>query len=447
MNADTNPYDQDAEKSVIAALISDDTAMIQVRPMLHQTDFYFESHGLIYAACLHLQDENIPRDILTVGNELHKRKQLEKVGNRSGLAELAMEYISSAGLVHHAEIVKKYSKQRLLFKESHSLFLRAQEHHDPEALVAEFYSTMLKGLTPDRGQFVGMTQGILKFLDVMDQRKRGEIRNGFPTGLQALDLRISGLKPDNLVIVAGRPSMGKTSLACMFALAGSKAGAQVAFLSLEMSIEEQVQRFISLSHDNLTMKSLSHANLTQLGWQELTVVAEGLEHLPIKICDTASLTIEKIKSMARLLKMKGEIDIFIIDYLQLLSLDERGTNRNEALGKVSRELKLLAMELGICVVALSQLNRQCENREDRRPRLADLRESGSIEQDADLVLMLYRDEFYNPQSAYKGQAEILIRKHRNGPTGEILVDWVGSNSAFKDRAEITSESTFNKNYA
>lgn len=431
-----NLFSEEAERSVMSSVLCHNDALNIVRPILAVPDFYLEKHQVIYGATLRLQDRAIDRDFITVGNELQQAKQLEMIGGRSFLAELAGEYISLSNLSYHGEIIKQFSKRRMVGKAFYEGYLRAQEHHDPEALVAEFYTNMLKGLTPDRGQFLGMAQSIHRFLDTMDKRKCGEIRNGFPTGLQALDLRISGLKPENLVIVAGRPSMGKTSLGCSFALASSKAGAHVAFLSLEMSIEEQIQRFISISHKNLTMRALSHANLTNLGWKELTVVAEDLEHLPIKICDSANLTIEKIKSMARLLNMKGEIDILIIDYLQLLSLDERGTNRNEALGRVSRELKILAKELGICVVALSQLNRKSEDREDKRPRLSDLRDSGSIEQDADLVLMLFRDEFYNPESPYKGKAEILIRKQRNGPTGELIVDWVGSNSAFKDQVGI-----------
>ncbi|MGP0594203.1 replicative DNA helicase [Nitrospira sp. T9] len=436
MSGHVDLYDEAAERSVLSSVVCHNDALSIVRPILTPSDFYLEKHQVIYGTSLRLQDQGIDRDIITVGNALRQAKQLEKIGDSSFLAELAGEYISLSNLVRHSEIIKNFWKRRMVRKAFYAGYLQAQEHPDPEALVAEFYTNMLKGLTPDRGQFVGMTQGIHKFLDLMDRRQRGELRNGYSTGLHALDLRISGLKPENLIILAGRPSMGKTSLACLFALAGSKAGAQVAFLSLEMSVEEQIQRFISLSHDNLTMKVLSHANLTKLGWKELTLVAEGLEHLPIKICDTSSLTIEKIKSMARLLKMKNGVDVLILDYLQLLSLDERGTNRNEALGKVSRELKILAKELGICVVALSQLNRKCEERDDKRPRLSDLRDSGSLEQDADLVLMVYRDEVYNPESAYKGKGEILIRKHRNGPTGELIVEWIGSNSAFKDQIGI-----------
>ncbi|MDR4485519.1 MAG: DnaB-like helicase C-terminal domain-containing protein [Nitrospirales bacterium] len=323
----------------------------------------------------------------------------------------------------------------MLVKEAHKLYQRAQESGEPEALVAEFYTRMIQDLSRGQAGFLTMPEVMHKLLDTLDQRKRGEVLNRWPTGLASLDSRTGGWKPGHLNIIASRPSIGKTSLACVSALAGAKAGAKVGIFSLEMGAEELAQRIVSLSHDNLTMKALSNATLTSHGWTELVSVSEGLSQLPIKVCDSTNLTLEKVQSMASLLKMRGELDVLILDYLQLLSLDERGLSRQEAMAGASRKLKILAKDLDISVIALSQLNRRCEDREDKRPHLADLRESGAIEQDADVVVMLYRDELYNPDSVYKGQAEILIRKQRNGATGEILVDWIGSNAALKDREQ------------
>ncbi|MDR4485308.1 MAG: replicative DNA helicase [Nitrospirales bacterium] len=427
------PFDKVAERAVIAAVICEDSALIQVRPILNASDFFFEKCRIVYGACLRLQDKNISRDLLTVNAELRQSNELETVGGSAFLAELAGEFISLANLIHHAEIVKKFSKRRMLVKRTQKFYQQVQDSEEPEALVGEFYTQAIQDLSMDQAGFLTMPEVMHKFLDTLDQRKRGEVLNGWPTGLASLDSRIGGWKPGHLNVIAARPSMGKTSLACLTALVGAKAGAKVGIFSLEMGAEELAQRIVCLNNDNLTMKALSNGNLTSCGWTELVSVSEGLSQLPIKVCDSTNLTLEKTRSMASLLKIRGELDVLILDYLQLIALDERGLSRQEATAGASRKLKILAKDLDISVIVLSQLNRQCEGREDKRPHLADLRESGAIEQDADVVVMLYRDEFYNQESAYKGQAEILIRKQRNGPTGEILVNWVGTNAALKDQ--------------
>ncbi|HBP90863.1 MAG TPA: hypothetical protein DD706_24615 [Nitrospiraceae bacterium] len=429
-------FDPEAERAVIAAIVFEDVALIRVRDILNPQDFNSEKCRIIYESCLRLQGKNISRDPLTVSDELRQANELETVGGSVFLGELAKEFISLANLTHHAEIVKRLSRQRMTVKEIHKLYLEAQQCEDPEGLVGTFYTKMVQRLGVDRGEFVDMTVAINSFMDLLDQRKNGEVLNGWPTGLQSLDKRIGGWKNGHLGIIAGRPSQGKTSLALCGAMASAKAGAKVSIFSLEMGTTELVQRFITQSNEHLTMKALNDATLSQLGWIELVNVSESLSHLPIKICDSTNLTLEKIASMANLLKLRGGLDLLVLDYLQLLSLDERGISRQEAVSGASRKLKILAKDLDISVLVLSQLNRKCEDREDKRPHLADLRESGAIEQDADVVVMLYRDEFYNPESAYKGQAEVLVRKQRNGPTGEFMVDWIESNAAFKDHIGI-----------
>ncbi|MCA9497970.1 MAG: replicative DNA helicase [Nitrospira sp.] len=436
MSGHVDLFDSDAERAVIAAIMFEDVALIRVRDILSASDFHSEKCRIIFEACLRLQDRNVSRDLLTVNAELRQANQLELVGGSAELAEIAGEFISLANLTHHAEIVKRLSRQRMTVKEIQKLYLEAQQCDDPEALVGTFYTKMVQRLGVDRGEFVDMPKAIHGFIDLLERRKTGEVLNGWPTGLASLDKRIGGWKNGHLDIIAGRPSQGKTSLALCGAMASAKAGAKVSIFSLEMGTAELVQRFITQSNEHLTMKALNDATLSQLGWVELVDVSESLSHLPIKICDSTDLTLEKITSMANLMKLRGGLDLIIVDYLQLLSLDERGISRQEAVSGASRKLKILAKDLDISVIVLSQLNRKCEEREDKRPHLADLRESGAIEQDADVVVMLYRDESYNPESAYKGQAEVLIRKQRNGPTGEFMVDWIGSNAAFKDHIGI-----------
>ncbi|MCA9470399.1 MAG: replicative DNA helicase [Nitrospira sp.] len=428
-------YDEEVEKSVLAAILREKTALSLCRPILSAQDFYSERAQTIFATCLRLQDEGIGIDFVTVGDALKKAQKLEFVGGRSGLAELAQEYVSLANLGHHCDIVRGCSKRRSLIKAAHNLYSQACEHPDPDSLISEFHGRMLQVLGAGSTDFVDMPEAVHKLLDVMDQRKNGKISNGIPTGLRSLDNRIAGWKKGQLILIAARPSMGKTSLACQAALSAAETGANVGVFSLEMGAEEIIQRFLALSHDHLTMKALTHATLTDQGWRDLVKVSEDLGTRAIKLCDVSTMTIEQIKSKTRLLKMRGQLDLLIIDYLQLLSLDERGTSRQESMARVSRELKLLAKELNIAVIALSQLNRKCEDRDDKRPHLADLRESGALEQDADLILMLYRDDYYKPESLYKGKAEVLIRKNRNGPTGEFMVEWVGQNSKFKDLPE------------
>ncbi|WP_447963985.1 replicative DNA helicase [Nitrospira sp. Ecomares 2.1] len=436
MSGHVDLSDKAAERAIVSAVMFEDVALIRVRDILNPEDFDSEICRIIYQACLRLQDKNISRDFLTVSDELRQANELDRVGGSEELDEFYKEFVSLANLTHHAQIVKRLSRQRMTVKEIQKFYLEAQQCEDPEALVGKFYTKMIQRLGVDRGEFVDMPKAVHGFLDLLGQRKTGEVLNGWPTGLSSLDKRIGGWKNGNLDIIAGRPSQGKTSLALCGAMASAKAGAKVSIFSLEMGTAELVQRFITQSNKHLTMKALNDATLSQLGWVELVNVSENLSHLPIKICDSTNLTLEKIASMANLMKLREGLDLLIVDYLQLLSLDERGTTRQEAVSGASRKLKILAKDLNISVIVLSQLNRKCEDREDKRPHLADLRESGAIEQDADVVVMLYRDEFYNPESAYQGQAEVLVRKQRNGPTGEFIVDWIESNAAFKDHIGI-----------
>jgi replicative DNA helicase len=436
MSGHVDLSDKAAERAIVSAVMFEDVALIRVRDILNPEDFDSEICRIIYQACLRLQDKNISRDLLTVSAELRQASELDRVGGSAELAQIAGEFISLSNLTHHAQIVKNLSRQRMTVKAIHELYLEAQQCEDPEALVGKFYTKMVQRLGVDRGEFVDMPKAIHSFIDLLERRKTGEVLPGWPTGLSSLDKRIGGWKHGHLGIIAGRPSQGKTSLALCGAMASAKAGAKVSIFSLEMGTAELVQRWITQSNENLTMKALNDATLSQLGWVELVNVSESLSHLPIKICDSTNLTLEKIASMANLMKLRGGLDLLIVDYLQLLSLNERGISRQEAVSGASRKLKILAKDLDISVIVLSQLNRKCEDREDKRPLLSDLRESGAIEQDADLVLMLYRDDFYNPESPYKGKAEVLIRKQRNGPTSEFMVDWIGSNAAFKDQMGI-----------
>jgi len=303
--------------------------------------------------------------------------------------------------------------------------IAAQTEHAIDAL----YSAQMGG------KWASMENVTKESLDKIDAAYQGKALIGISTGLKALDRMLGGLQKSDLVIVAGRPSMGKTSLSLQFAYAAARGGYKVGIVSLEMSNTQVANRLLAMNAEGLTVEALQRGTLSPLGWTSLTTAATIVSPLPIYLCYDSACTMAEIKAKAKTLQRSSGLDLLIVDYLQLMDGDGRHRNREGDISQISRGLKQVAKRLNVPVVALSQLSRRCEERPDKRPIMSDLRESGAIEQDADVILMIYRDEVYDLDSADKGIAELLVRKHRNGAIGDVRVGWVAEKTLFTNEME------------
>lgn len=434
----TPPSDQAAEQSVLGAVLLGhpfDT----IHDVLSVEDFYLSRHQRIFAAMQRLYSRNVTIDVLTVCDEVERVGDLETVGGRAGVNELCCDVVQGqwGNSIAHARIVKELSALRALQRIGIQLQLDTDARRPSSEVGREVEGKLFSALWEK--QVSSWTPNDAVIIDAVEQieriQKSPDGNFGTPTGLRDLDRMLHGLQPSDLVIAAGRPGMGKTSLGMSIAVAAGEAGKRVAIASLEMSKRQLGNRLLSL----VSGVNLFHITSGRLTANELQRVhhaaAFRLSSLPIQHIDANPMTVEKLRALTRQLKVQDGLDVLIVDYLQLMeSSMKRKSGRQEDIAEMSRGLKLLAKELNVCVVALSQLSRKPEDRPDKRPNLADLRESGAIEQDADIVLMLYRDEVYNEESEDRGVAEILIRKHRNGPIGDLRVAYLAECAKFADLA-------------
>jgi replicative DNA helicase len=426
------PHDESLEQAVLGAVMIGGS-FDDVAEHLAAEDWYFQKHQAIYSAMLLLRRQSEAIDYLTVGQMLGQSGSLEKVGGNVYLAELVAGVVSASNLSSHSRALKELSLLRGLRRIGQDLTMQAEQKHDASVIATEaegkLFTTMwARQVLPWRTSAAVM-QETLDHIDVM--QKRGEALSGITTGLTALDKMLGGWQPSDLVVIAARPSMGKTALMCGAAVAAARAGHPVAISSLEMSARQLGSRMVALV-GRLNVFDVLNGRLAPGAMYPLATAAQIVSESPIAIDDSGIMTIEKLRAKARQLKVKQQVDVLFVDYLQLMEGSKSRDNRQVEVSQISRGLKLLAKELGITVVALSQLSRQCENREDKRPILSDLRESGAIEQDADIVMGLYRDEVYNRESPDLGTTEILIRKHRNGPIGDVRVSFVSTSAKFTD---------------
>lgn len=426
------PHDELLEQAVLGAVMIGGS-FDDVAEHLAAEDWYFQKHQAIYSAMLLLRRQSEAIDYLTVGQMLGQSGSLEKVGGNVYLAELVAGVVSASNLSSHSRALKELSLLRGLRRIGQDLTMQAEQKHDASAIATEaegkLFTTMwARQVLPWRTSSVVM-QETLDHIDLM--QKRGEALSGITTGLTDLDKMLGGWQPSDLVVIAARPSMGKTALMCGAAVAAARSGHPVAISSLEMSARQLGSRMVALV-GRLNVFDVLNGRLAPGAMYPLATAAQIVSESPISIDDSGIMTMEKLRAKARQLKVKKQIDVLFVDYLQLMEGSKSRDNRQVEVSQISRGLKLLAKELGITVVALSQLSRQCENREDRRPILSDLRESGAIEQDADIVMGLYRDEVYNRESPDLGTAEILIRKHRNGPIGDVRVSFISTSAKFTD---------------
>lgn len=420
------PHNLDAEKSVLGSLLIDKDAIIKIADMLQVDDFYYEQNAIIYRSILELFQKRSPIDLLTLANILEQKEELETVGGRSYLAELTHIVITSTHVVQYATIVKEKSTLRKLLKAGQIITgLGYEEDEELESLI-EGAEKALFGVSQNflKEKFVHikeiLAQTYEKIADLHDEEGKEKYR-GIPTGFRSLDKTLSGLQPSDLVIIAARPSMGKTSMVLNIAQNVAKANRSVGIISLEMSKEQLVERMFCslLSVDSWKLRT---GKLSEEDFARIGSVMDELNSAPIFIDDSTSGSLAELRAKARRLQMEHGLDVLVIDYLQLMSLSGIGgsiTNRVQEISEISRSLKTLARELRIPIVALSQLSRAVENRPSKIPQLADLRESGAIEQDADVVLMLYREDYYEEDTDRQGITDVYIRKHRNGPTGRV----------------------------
>jgi replicative DNA helicase len=425
-----SPHDDTLERAVLGAILIGGS-FDDVAEHLEAADWYFRKHQAIYAAMLNLRKRSEALDYLTVSQELAAQGRMDEVGGNSYLAELIAEVVSAASIKSHAKAVKELSLLRGLRRIGQELTLQAEEKKDASEIATDaehkLFTTMwARQVLPWRTSTDVMTEA-LDHLEKMQQR--GEQLSGITTGLLDLDKMLGGWQPSDLVVLAARPSMGKTALMCGAAIAAAKAGHPVAISSLEMSARQLGSRM--LAHEaHVNIFDLVNGRLHRSALWPVGQAAQLLSNAPIKIDDSGLMTMDKLRAKARQLKVQNQIDVLFVDYLQLMEGKGRRDSRQVEVSEISRGLKLLAKELNITVVALSQLSRRCEEREDKRPILSDLRESGAIEQDADIVIGMYRDEVYYPESPDKGTAELLIRKHRNGPIGDVRVAFIDISARF-----------------
>ncbi len=425
----TPPHNLDAEISVLGAILSDDQAAPRALELLRSSHFYSTAHQLIYESICRLFDKNIPIELVTLSDDLDKSSDLDKVGGRSYLAHLSSSVATSAHIEHYAKMVKEKAILRSLINTATEIVQEGSESGvDVNILLDQAEQKIFDiGQNKIESKFISMSEIIKDSIETIDQLyQRKEHVTGVATGFHEFDSKTAGLQPSDLVIIAGRPSMGKSAfVTCLCEHVGIKDKKGVAVFSLEMSKESLVQRMLC-SHARVDAQKVRTGYLSHQDWPKLTSAAGKLSEAPIYIDDTPGLTVLELRAKARRLKSQKDIQLIVIDYLQLMQGSNR-ENRQQEISDISRSLKALARELRVPVIAISQLSRAVESRTGNRPMLSDLRESGAIEQDADLVVFLFREEYYTPTEENKNRAEAIIAKQRNGPIGTVdllfLKDW------------------------
>lgn len=432
------PQNIDAEQSVLGALLLDKDAIIKVADILSTADFYRPEHATIYQTMLALFEKRTPIDLITLSNALEKEKNLKEVGGAAYLTQLVNAVPTAAHVVKYAEIVRDKAVLRRLIQVARDIEEKA--FTEAEGSVAEMLDSSERALFSIsqrmiKQYFIPIKEVLSSTFDRIDElhKHRGKIR-GIPSGFKDLDNVLAGLQKSDLVIVASRPSMGKSAFALSIAAhAAIREKVPVAIFSLEMSRDQLVDRLIAME-SGVDAWKLRTGNLTEEDFPKIGYTMGMLSEAPIFIDDSPLMTVLEIRTKARRLQAEQGIGLVIVDYLQLMEGPKRSGdyNRVQEISEISRGLKAVARELNIPVVALSQLSRAVEQRPQKIPQLSDLRESGSIEQDADVVMFIYREDYYDPETDRKNIADILIRKHRHGPIGQVELYFAAENVAFRN---------------
>lgn len=431
------PHSIEAEKSVLGAALLSKDALFDVVEVVRAEDFYDENHKEIFKAILDLHRKSAPVDALTVSEELKKRNSLNMVGGRAYIASLSAGTPTTSNAMEYGKIVAEKASIRRLIGTADDIVAKGYEGSMDAGQILDYAESGIFEISQKRqkGQYSHIKDVLLTNIEIIDKASKldGGL-TGVTTGFKYLDNMTSGLQRSDLIILAARPAMGKTAFALSLALnAAVKGKASVMVFSLEMSKEQLGQRLLSME-SKVGMQALKTGKLERRDWDDINIALDILSKARIHIDDTAGINIMEMKSKCRRLKAEEGLDLVVIDYLQLMNPEGKSDSRTQEISVISRNLKLLARELDCPVLVLSQLSRAPEQRTDHRPMLSDLRESGSIEQDADIVIFLYRDEYYNEDTEAVGECEVIVAKQRSGPTGTVKVAWLDKLTKFVDSA-------------
>jgi len=433
------PNSVEAEESVLGAVLLDSDAANVAIERLQSEDFYRPAHQAIFDAVLELFNRNEPVDAVTVAEGLRRSDMLERVGGLNYLTQLIDTVPATSNIEHYAAIVEEHSLRRKLLRVGGDIGKLATEVDRPIIEVIDKAEQSVYAVSEKRvGEGLAPIDPLLgPAIERAEELHRSGVEvTGLSTGLRDLDRKLAGLHPGNLIIIAGRPGMGKSTLAINIAQHVAVQGDPIAIFTLEMSREEIVSRMLC-SQGRIDSQRLRTGRLTEGDFSKLSSAANVLYKKPIYVDDSAGLTVTEIRAKCRRLKRRSGLSLVVVDYLQLMH-GSGGENRQQEIAIISRSLKNLARELDVPVIGASQLNRSLEQREDKRPRLGDLRESGSIEQDADIVLFIYRNEYYHPEAVEtKGIAEVAIAKHRQGSVGRVDLTFLPEFTLFSDMGRDT----------
>jgi len=429
------PHSIEAEQSVVGAMLMDKDAILTAAEIVSGQDFYQTAYGVIFDSMVELFNEGKPVDLVTLQERLKEKDVPPEIASLEFVRDLVSAVPTSANVKYYAQIVADKSMLRKLIKLNDEISNTCYAGKESLEAILETTEKSMFQLLQQRntGEYVPIRQVVLNALDKIEKasKSKGTV-TGIPTGFIDLDYKLSGLQPSDLILVAARPSMGKTAFVLNIAqYVAFKKDRATAIFSLEMSKEQLVNRLFSLE-SQVDAQALRTGNMKDSDWEKLIEGAGIIGKSKLIIDDTPGISVSELRSKCRKYKLEHGLDLIIIDYLQLMtgSVGKRLESRQQEISEISRSLKGLARELNVPVIALSQLSRAVESRPDKRPMLSDLRESGAIEQDADVVMFIYRDEYYNKDSEYKKQAEIIIAKQRNGPVGTVHLAWLGEYTKF-----------------
>jgi replicative DNA helicase len=448
-NLKVPPHSLEAEQAVLGGLMLDNAAWDHIADRICEDDFYLYDHRIIYQAIGELADKNHPFDVVTLADRLEHRKELSDASALAYLGTLAKDTPSAANIRAYADIVRERSILRQLISVGTAITESGYnaQGRDSKTLLDEAEQKVFRiadqGARSKQGlkSIKSLLKNTVEHIDMLFEKD--DPITGAPTGFSDFDEKTSGLQAGDLIIIAGRPSMGKTSFAMNVAqYLAVKQHATVAVFSMEMPGEQISMRMLS-SLGRIDQHRLRTGKLTEEDWPRLSSAVSMLSDVPLFVDDSAALTPTELRARARRLKREHDLHLIVVDYLQLMQVAGSSENRATEISEISRGLKALAKELNVPVVALSQLNRSLEQRPNKRPVMSDLRESGAIEQDADLIVFIYRDEVYNEDSPDKGTAEIIIAKQRNGPIGFVRLTFLGQYTSFENYIpEIYSNERF-----
>ncbi len=439
----TPPHNLESEQCVIGSIIVEEQTLVPVAEILDREDFYIDAHKVIYDSMIELGNERKPIDMITLTNRLKEKGYLDQVGGVTYLTSITNMIPTTSNVKVYAEIVKKNSTLRKLIKASNDIISMGYEASDSLDDILNVAEKKIFDISQDRmSQDFKPISEVLTSVTAMIEEvySKGSDITGLDTGFIDLNKKLGGFHKSDLILIAARPGMGKTGFALnLVANAAIRSKSSVAVFSLEMSKEQLVQRLLS-SQSNVALDNINKGKIADDEWKKLTDAMTVLSSSHIFIDDTPGIKVSEIRSKCRKLKMEKGLDMIMIDYLQLMEADGRADNRQQEVSKISRSLKILAKEMNCPVIALSQLSRNTESGKDHMPKLSDLRDSGAIEQDADIVMFIYRDEYYTKmETKKKDLAEIIIAKNRHGEISNIELVWIGKIQKFSNKLKTINK--------